>query len=267
MKKLFSICLILFLSIQIWGQGYRKVENLAFNNGEKLTFRVSFNSLLTGNIKAGQLTLMVNPDNVMINNRNALHVVARGFTTGVVEFFYKIDYNFESYIDQETIVPLRFIQRKRENSYKKSETINFNREDLIAEGKNSRKKITNNTQDILSAFYYARTLNVSNLNAGNYFQIPFFLDDSVYASKIVFAGKDRIKIKMGVFNCLKFKPMVVKGKVFDESYPITMWVTDDVNRIPILIESKLSVGHARIELTDCDGVLNDSAKIESQVEQ
>jgi len=60
--------------------------------------------------------------------------------------------------------------------------------------------------------------------------------------------------------------MVVKGKVFDESYPITMWVTDDTKRIPILIESKLSVGEARIELTHFDGVLNDTAKIESKIE-
>jgi len=265
MKKLFSIFFIFAISSQLWAQSYKKVENLAFNNGEKLTFRVSFNSLITGNVKAGQVTLTVNADDVIINNRNALHVVARGWTTGVVEFFYKIDDHFESYIDQETIVPLRFIQRKRENRYKKEETVNFNRQELIAESKNARKKITNTTQDILSAFYYARTLNVSNLNAGNYFQIPFFLDDSIYTSKIVYAGKERIKTKMGSFNCLKFKPMVVKGRVFDESYPITMWVTDDINRIPVLIESKLSVGEARVELTDCDGVLNNTAKIESQI--
>jgi len=249
-------------SISSWAQGYKKVENIAFNNGEKLTFRVSFNSLLTGNLKAGKVTLVVNSDNVVINNRNALHVVARGWTTGIVEFFYKIDDSFESYIDQESIVPLRFIRRTRENSYKKDDTINFNRKDLIAESNSARKKINENTQDILSAFYYARTLNVSNLNAGNYFQIPFFLDDSIYTSKIVYGGKEQIKTKLGVFNCLKFKPMVVKGKVFDETYPITMWVTDDVNRIPILIESKLSAGKALIELIDSGSVLLQTAQNE-----
>jgi len=264
MKRLLFIFCVLCFSLSTWAQGYKKVENIAFNNGEKLTFRVSFNSLLTGNLKAGKVTLVVNPDDVLINNRNALHVIARGWTTGIVEFFYKIDDSFESYIDQESIVPLRFIRRTRENKYKKDDTVNFNHKELIAESKTSRKKITNNTQDILSAFYYARTLNVSNLNAGNYFQIPFFLDDSLYISKIVFGGKEQIKTKMGVFNCLKFKPMVVKGKVFDESYPITMWVTDDVNRIPILIESKLSVGQARIELSDCDGVLIQTAKVEQK---
>lgn len=260
MKKQLLVFIVLCYTSLSWGQDYRKVENLAFSNGEKLTFRIYFNSLLTGNIKAGQLTLEVNPDNVSINNRNALHVVARGWTTGIVEFFYKVDDKFESYIDQETLVPLRFIQRKKENKYKKEEVINFNRQELFAVSNTSKKKITGNTQDMLSAFYYARTLNVSNLNAGNYFKIPFYLDDSVYVSKIVYAGKEQIKTKMGVFNCLKFKPMVVKGKVFDESYPVTLWVTDDVNRIPILIESKLSVGEARIELTSYDGVSNTTAR-------
>jgi len=261
MKKILFLCFIIGFNMHIFGQEYKKVENIAFNNGEKLTFRISFSSFLTGNLKAGQLTLVVNPNNVLINNRNALHVVARGWTTGIVESLYKIDDSFESYIDQETIVPLRFISRKRENRYRKEDTINFNHKDLIAESKTSRKRILANTQDMLSAFYYARTLNVSNLNAGNYFKIPFFMDDSVYTSKIVYAGKEQIKTKMGVFNCLKFKPMVVKGKVFDESYPITMWVTDDANRIPILIESKLSVGEARIELTSANGVLNQTAQL------
>ena len=260
MRKILAIFIVLFISFDSWGQDYRKVENLAFNNGEKLTFRIYFSSLLTGDIKAGQLTLEVNPENVKINNRNALHIVARGWTTGIVEFFYKIDDKFESYIDQETVVPLRFIQNKKENKYKKQETINFDRQELFAVGNTSKKKITGNTQDMLSAFYYARTLNVSNLNAGNYFKIPFYMDDSVYTSKIVYAGKEQIKTKLGVFNCLKFKPMVVKGKVFDESYPITLWVTDDVNRIPILIESKLSAGEARIELTSCDGVAYPTAR-------
>jgi len=69
-------------------------------------------------------------------------------------------------------------------------------------------------------------------------------------------GRETIKTKLGKFNCLKIEPMVATGNVFEDSYPVKLWVTDDGNRIPILIESKLSVGSVRVELTAYGGLSN-----------
>ena len=53
---------------------------------------------------------------------------------------------------------------------------------------------------------------------------------------------------MGKFRCMKFMPMVITGEVFDNPYPMSLWITDDKNRIPILIKTEVIVGSVKGEL-------------------
>jgi hypothetical protein len=117
-------------------------------------------------------------------------------------------------------------------------------------------KVPANIQDVVSAFYYARTLNIADLKTGSIIEIPFFLDDSVYNSRVIFKGKETVKTKLGKFKCIAFSPMVATGYAFDDPYPITIWITDDENRLPVLIESEQSVGRARVELISYSGLAN-----------
>jgi hypothetical protein len=78
----------------------------------------------------------------------------------------------------------------------------------------------------------------------------------VYISVIQYLGKEVVKTKAGKFRCLKFKPMVATGKVFSNPYPMTLWVTDDKNRLPILVESAVSVGSVKAELISFSGLAN-----------
>lgn len=235
----------------------RQIDKATFTNGEKLSYRIAFSSALTGSLTAGKATLEVSPKRTNVKGHSAFHVIAKGETTGFVELFYKVNDKFESYIDVEDILPLIFVRRTRENKYKKDEIVHFNHDERTAESAKKTIKIPSNTQDLVSAFYFARTQNISNLNNGDSFDIPFYLDDTVYTTKVIFVGRQTIKTKMGKFNCLVFKPRVIKGKVFDEQYPATLWVTDDVNRLPVLVESKLRVGKARLELTAYEGLADD----------
>lgn len=112
------------------------------------------------------------------------------------------------------------------------------------------------THDVLSAFYYCRALDFSNLKVGDRFPVNFLLDDSVYVSLIEFAGREEVIINMGKFRCLKFKPMVATGKVFSQPYPMDIWISDDLNRIPILAKSAVIVGSVKLELTEYQGLAN-----------
>jgi hypothetical protein len=88
------------------------------------------------------------------------------------------------------------------------------------------------------------------------FPLSFFLDDSLYVSKIVFLGREQIKTEVGTFNCLKFKPMVIKGDVFSEPYPMELWITDDKNRMPVMVSSAVIVGSVKMELISYEGLRN-----------
>ena len=255
MQKILLFLLILACS-STNAQTYRKVRNTAFVRGEKLTFRVAFNSALTGSITGGKATLEVKADNKVINNRNTYHVVGEGKTTGFIELFYTVNDRFESYFDEEAIISWQFIRRTRENNYKKDDIVNFRQNDRLAVSLSKVVKVPANVQDVISSFYYARTLDITGLKPGSTFEIPFFLDDSVYHSQVIFKDRETVKTKLGKFKCLAFQPMVATGYAFDDPYPITIWITDDANRLPVLLESEQPVGRARVELISYSGLAN-----------
>lgn len=251
-----AVIFLLFCSISAYSQSYRTVNNTAFVRGEKLTFRVAFNSALTGSITGGKATLEVKNENKLINNRSTYHVVGEGKTTGFIELFYKIHDRFESYFDQDALIAWQFTRRTRENDYKKDDLVIFRQNDKLAVSLSKVMKVPANIHDIISAFYFARTLDITGIQPGGIIQIPFFLDDSVYHSKVIFKGRETVKTKLGRFRCIAFRPMVATGYAFDDPYPITVWITDDANRLPVLIESEQSVGRARVELISFSGLAN-----------
>jgi len=250
------VILLLFSCITVFPQSYRNIPNKAFVRGEKLTFRVAFNSALTGSITGGKATLELKDDIKQIDNRNTYHAIGEGKTTGFIELFYKVHDRFESYFDQDALIARQFIRRTRENSYKKDDLVIFRQHDRLAVSLTKVVKVPANIQDVISAFYYARTLDISDLKPGGTFEIPFFLDDSVYHSRVIFKGRETVKTKLGKFRCVAFQPMVATGYAFDDPYPITIWITDDANRLPVLIESEQSVGRARVELISYSGLAN-----------
>ena len=246
----------LFCCFIAYPQSYRSVSNTAFVRGEKLTYKVAFNSILTGDITGGKATLEVTRDNKTINNRSTYHVIGEGKTAGFIELFYRVHDRYESYFDEDAFVARQFTRYTRENNYKKDDLVTFRQDDRLAVSLTKIMPVPADIQDVLSAFYYARTIDISALKPGAIIEIPFFLDDSVYNSKVIFKGRETVKIKLGKFKCVAFRPMVATGYAFDDPYPITIWITDDANRLPILIESEQSIGRARVELISFKGLAN-----------
>jgi len=61
---------------------------------------------------------------------------------------------------------------------------------------------------------------------------------------------------MGSFRCLRFAPMMASGEVFNESYPMTLWVTDDKNHLPILGKSAVIIGNLKMEIIEYENLAN-----------
>ncbi|NVO21289.1 MAG: DUF3108 domain-containing protein [Bacteroidetes bacterium] len=257
MNRLFLAILLVVSSWQsLSAQSYRKIPNNYFNRGEKLNFKVAYHSLLTGNLTAGSATLELTHENKQIGGRDTYHAIGYGKTTGLIEMFYHIEERFESFFDEEALIPWYFSRNTIENKYQKNDMVTFRHKEKLAVSPKKTTTIPEYVQDIISAFYYARCLDLTSAKPGRDFPVPFFLDDSVYHSKVRYMGKETVKIKLGKFDCLKIKPMVATGYVFDDPYPVSVWVTDDQNRIPVLIECELSVGSARAELVSFSGLAN-----------
>lgn len=257
MRKPVILLFLLLISVSsLSAQKFRTIKNNAFHRGEKLEYKVYYHSAVTGKVIAGSGTLEVMPDNRKFNNRNTMRIVGVGRSKGAFNWFFKVNDRFETYIDEEGLFPWLFINRTREGGYKKDDDITFHQDDGQAVSRNAVTPLPDNVQDFLSGFYFARTLDVSKVAEGGGFTVPFFLNDKVYNSRIIYEGKEVVTTSLGTFNCLKFKPMVVKGDVFSDPYPMTIWVTDDRNRVPILFESAVIVGKVKMELIKYTGLAN-----------
>ena len=107
---------------------------------------------------------------------------------------------------------------------------------------------------MISAFYYLRNYNFEGINIGDEIDMKIFFDYETFDFKLRFLGKEVVDSKFGKIRCLKFKPLVQAGRVFKEKESVTIWVSDDKNRVPVRIKASLAVGSLRSDLEEFKGL-------------
>jgi len=234
----------------------RKIHNEAFKPGERLQFRFFYDAWLTGRVTAGYGITEVKETNKTFYGREVYHLDTEGFSKGIFNWFFKVEDNFDSYIDKESLAPYLLVRRTREGGYEKDDEYHFNQSGNYVVTRTDSIIVPPYIQDFISAVFYSRTINSDTLEKGDVIPINFFLDDSVYTSAIIYEGKQEIEIKLGKFRCLRFKPGMATGEVFSDKYPMTLWVTDDKNHLPVLATSAIVVGNLKAELMEYDGLAN-----------
>jgi len=255
--QVFFVSLLLSLpSLCASGQDLRKADNYTFQRGEKLEYRLYYDNFLPGYVTIGDASINIAENNVEIAGRNTMHIVGTAKSRRFFNLFFKINNRYETYIDEEAIVPWHFMRDVYEGGYERNESITFNQYENKAYTKGEIIPTTENIQDIISAFYFVRTLDYSNVKHGDKFDINFLFKDSIYVARIIFEGRETIKTKMGEIKTLRFKPQVLTEEGFEQSWPMTLWISDDKNRIPVLFETRVIIGFAKIELVRYYGLKN-----------
>lgn len=227
------------------------IKNSAYRCGEKLTFRVHY-----GVIDAGECSLEIKAPFEKVGPRDVYHVVGIGKSLGAFNWFFKVDDRYETFLDADAISPWVFIRRVNEGGYKITQDYSFNPyKNTVSTGKEV-KEVPDNIQDLLSSFYYARTLDYNNLKEGDVLTIEIFLDNKIYPMGIKYLGKQTIETKLGTFPCMKFSPQLQKGRIFKDQEGMTLWISDDLNHLPIRVESELLIGSIKIDLSSYSGLAN-----------
>ncbi|MCF8367572.1 MAG: DUF3108 domain-containing protein [Bacteroidales bacterium] len=248
--------LLTSLVFRVMGQEeFRTVKNEAFKVGERLQWRFFYDSWLVG-ITAGHGVAEVKDTKKTFHGRSVYHIDTEGYSKGMFNWFFKVQDNFDSYMDKQFLAPHYFERRTREGGYRKDDEYRFNQAENVVMSRKDTLVAPAYLQDFISAIYYTRTFSSDTLKEGDVIPIDFFLDDSVYTSAIIFEGREIIKIKLGTFKCLRFKPGMATGEVFSDKYPMTLWVTDDKNHVPILAKSAIIVGNLKAELMEYSGLAN-----------
>lgn len=222
-----------------------QVRNNAFRHGERIIFHVNY-TLAGIWVHAGNVSFTTSLTE--LNGRPVYHVVGDGSTLPSYDWIYRVRDRYETYIDTATLLPMRFIRNVDEGGYKIYENVNFYHDNHTAVTNKGAFTIPACVQDVLSEVYLARNLNFDNLKPGE--QIPFdlFLDNKVYHMYIRYMGREVVKTRYGKFRCIKFKPLLLKGSIFEGGEKMTVWVTDDANRLPVRIVSPIIVGSIKVDM-------------------
>ena len=256
MKKIIYI-----ISILITFTAFSQEDTSSFKAGEKLKFRMSYSNFLT----AGYAT--INIKKTKNKGVDAFHVVGKGKTTGMINWFFKVRDNYETYFYKDSILPYKFIRQIDEGGYTKDKELLFNQKInevtvIDKEKKNQNKFNTDGpVQDLLSSLYYMRNKDITNFKKGDEITLPIFLDQETMQMKLRFLGRETIKTKFGKIKAAKFMPLVASGRVFKEKESVTIWVSDDANKIPLRIKASLSVGSLRADLHKYTGLAHQLAVI------
>lgn len=221
------------------------INNTAFQVNEEVTFTVYY-SVAGVYVNAGTATFTSKLEK--INNRPVYHVTGEGKTNSSYDWIYRVRDKYETYIDTATMQPLKFVRNVNEGGYKIYQNITFNKTANTAITTNGVFKVPACVQDVVSAMYYARNIDFSKLRPEDKIPFSMFLDNEVYNMYIRYVGKEEIKTRYGKFRAIKIKPLLLKGQIFEGGENMTVWVTDDANRIPVRIESPLVVGKVKIDM-------------------
>lgn len=227
---------------------FRTLENKAFEVGEKLTFDVKY-----GFVTAGIATMQI-PQMKRISGRQAYHITFEVNSVPSFDWIYKVRDRYETYIDAKGLFPWRFEQHIREGGYSRDFSAFFDQRKGKAKTSEGEYEIPKYVNDIVSAFYLARTFDYSNLKINDRIHLKNFYKDKVYDLDVRYLGKETIDVTAGKFDCIVVEPLVQEGGLFKSEGSIVVWLSDDELKIPVKVKTKVVIGSIDAELTAYEGL-------------
>ena len=175
--------------------------------------------------------------------------------------FFKVDDIYETYFNKTLVRPLKSTRNINEGGYTKNVEINYDYSNNLAninDIKNSKLSsvlIQENVQDLISTFYFLRNhFDIENLKINDFIRITIFFDAENYNFRMQFLGMEDVETRFGIVNCFKFRPYIESGRVFKDNESLTLWVSNDKNKIPIKVKAGLRIGSIEADLDEFRGL-------------
>jgi hypothetical protein len=239
------------------------ITNKAFKPGEELNYHIEYN---WGPFwaEAGKVSFTVNEKEWL--GKTYFNYKGIGSTYPKYDWFFKVNDRYESYTDTSTLKPIRFLRDVSEGSnYYYEENLFFpSKNKVYTYLKKGKKEAIRDTVsmkectfDVLSLIYFSRNIDFNNYKINDTIPVKIFLDNAVHEIYIRYLGKEIYKSPyLGTFNCIKFSAMLIEGTIFKSGEHMKVYVTDDLNKIPLYIESKILVGNIKVYLKDFKNLRN-----------
>tara|TARA_Y100001934_G_C12149097_1_gene676379 strand:+ start:80 stop:838 length:759 start_codon:yes stop_codon:yes gene_type:complete len=222
-----------------------------FEVGESCTYRIHY-----GPITAGYGSLKVKAIEEHLGEGCFLFD-GFGETNNFFDYIFEVNDSYISYSRTDSLLPVHFIRDVYEGGHIIQQDYLFTprKKQVLAE--DSIYKIPSQTQDMISAFYYARTLLSSqDIKRDSILKINIFMDEEIYPMQIKYLKNELVRTKWGKINCLLFVPQLQVGRIFKDEEEMRIWISDDENKLMIKVETKIIVGSIKAELSSFEGLKN-----------
>ncbi|SMD05366.1 DUF3108 domain-containing protein [Pedobacter nyackensis] len=250
MRKSLLVIIGLFLSFNILAQELPFVKEPVFQAGEVLKYKLKY-----GFITAAEGTLKVQNSELKFDGKPTFKLVVDGATSGTFDIFYKIRDHYDSFIDKDNLKPYFYQENIREGGYRRQDKARFQQENKkVIATQATLNTPSKQTFDLVSAYYFARSLDISKMKIGDFVKLNYFLGDEISQLEIQFVGREVVKTKLGKIKCLKFSPSIKPGRVFRKDSKLYLWITDDGNRVPVKAQVEIIVGAVTMEIKSADGL-------------
>ena len=225
----------------------RHLRNVAFAGGEFLRFDINY-----GLITAAEAVMKTRDTTV---NGRRCHLVEFVLTSKpFFDAFYRVRDRYSTLIDAEGLFPWKFEQHIREGGYTRDFTANFDQVRHVATTTEGKYRIPPYVQDMMSAFYFSRTIDYSKFADGDRIHMQNFYKDSTYELDVRFRGRQTVEVEAGKFNCIVIEPMAKEGGLFKGDGKVFIWLTDDDRKVPVMVTTKIKIGSVDSELIEYVGI-------------
>ena len=221
---------------------------IAYQPGEEIRYRVHY-----GFFNAGEAIMRVTNQHYRVNNRICFRAEVVGNSTGAFDKIIRIRNVWGSYFDTINFQPQRAFRNIQENRYRrKEETLfDYGRNKARIQAENSQPEevsVSPNVQDMVSGYYFLRLQKYNHLRKKDTIRLTGIFENKVYDFRIVYLGKERVKTEFGKTDAFVISPIMPENKLFSGRNPIKMWISDDLNRIPLKIEAELLLGSLDMDI-------------------
>ena len=225
------------------------LSDLPFQDGEVLLYSLSYNwGGVVSSVAEGSSKLK-------FNNSGAagphFHAIVEGKTYRFYDLFFKVRDYYESKFFPGNMRPFYFHRNVQEGKYRMKNHITFLPDNQIRSltqkydnpQKDTLLKGSLCTYDIVTMYYYARTLDYRTDSPGKIYPVSFVIDDDIFDISIRYIGKEVKRIPgFGTFNTAKFAVKLIAGTVFKGDKEMILWISDDENKIPLGFEVEIIIG-------------------------
>jgi hypothetical protein len=235
--------LILMLS-GVAGSGEPGPTSLPFREGERLAFAIRY-----GFVTAGVAVMQVESE-AGYGGSDCFHFISEAHSTMPFSLFFEVQDRVESFVDMQTLLPFRYEKHLREGDFTADEVVTFDQERNAAEYPDGKVIVLpGKTQDVLSSLYYIRTMD---LEVGRSIFIDNHADEKNYRLEVKVLRMEEVSVPAGTFTCYVLEPILQASGIFQHKGRLTVWLSADETRIPVMMKSKIIIGSINAVLTDVD---------------